>query len=279
MREAALLAPYAMFSVNSRGRTYPEAEHPYRGPYQRDRDRIVHSWAYRRLSGKMQVFIGEMGDYHRTRLTHTHEVASIARTLGRALWLNEDLIEALALFHDIGHPPFGHAGEDALNECLEHVGGFSHNRFALTLAAELEVRYPDFPGLNLTREVLDGQGRRAEKIDGELADDDQSLAPLLEVQVVDVADSITYDAHDADDAVKLGLVTLDALLQVPLVHEAAERIQARHGQLDATMLRQTIVHELIDVQVATCSTSADANFWPTVSTAHWHRGDPIFVFA
>src|SRR5688572_901223 len=126
-REALLLAPHAMHSADSLGRVHAEAEHSYRGPYQRDRDRILHSAAYRRLSGKMQVFTGDMGDYHRTRLTHTQEVASIARTIGRALRLNEDLIEALALFHDIGHPPFGHAGEDALDECLTGQGGFSHN--------------------------------------------------------------------------------------------------------------------------------------------------------
>ncbi len=157
-REAVLLAPCAMRSIDSRGRKYPESEHPYRGPFQRDRDRVVHSSAYRRLSGKMQVFTGDMGDYHRTRLTHTHEVASIARTIGRALRLNEDLIEALALFHDIGHPPFGHAGEDALNECLADCGGFSHNRYALTIAEELEVRYQSFPGLNLTHEVAGEPG-------------------------------------------------------------------------------------------------------------------------
>ncbi len=127
-REKALLANYAMHSDQSAGRKYPEPGHPYRGPYQRDRDRILHSAAFRRLSGKMQVFTGDMGDYHRTRLTHTMEVNSIARTLGRALRLNEDLIEALALLHDIGHPPFGHAGEDALNEPLADEGGFSHNR-------------------------------------------------------------------------------------------------------------------------------------------------------
>src|SRR5919106_2199204 len=149
-RERALLAPYAMHSADSAGRRYPEPEHPYRGPYQRDRDRILHSAAFRRLSRKTQVFTGEMGDYHRTRLTHTHEVASIARTIGRALRLNEDLVEALALLHDIGHPPFGHAGEDALDECLADCGGFSHNRFALTIVEELESRYAAFPGLNLT---------------------------------------------------------------------------------------------------------------------------------
>ena len=149
-RESHLLAPYAMHSAETAGRKYPEQSHPYRGPFQRDRDRIVHSAAYRRLSYKTQVFTGELGDYHRSRLTHTIETTSIARTLGRALRLNEDLIEALALLHDIGHPPFGHAGEDALNECLADFGGFSHNRQALTIAEELENRYPDFPGLNLS---------------------------------------------------------------------------------------------------------------------------------
>ena len=130
-RERLLLAGYALHSIDSAGRKHPEPVPLYRGPFQRDRDRIVHSTAYRRLSGKTQVFTSELGDFHRTRLTHTHEVASVSRTLGRALRLNEDLIEALALMHDIGHPPFGHAGEDVLNECLSEVGGFSHNRQAL----------------------------------------------------------------------------------------------------------------------------------------------------
>ena len=147
-RERLLLAPYAMFSSNSRGRVHQEPDHAYRGPFQRDRDRILHSSAYRRLSGKMQVFTGEMGDYHRTRLTHTHEVATIARTLGRVLRLNEDLIEALALMHDIGHPPYGHAGEDALDECVADAGGFSHNQFGLTIVQEIEIRFHDFPGIS-----------------------------------------------------------------------------------------------------------------------------------
>jgi dGTPase len=159
-RERAILKPYAMSSELSAGREHPEPEHPYRGPFQRDRDRIVHSAAYRRLSSKTQVFTGELGDYHRTRLTHTLEVASVARTIGRALSLNEDLIEALALVHDLGHPPFGHAGEDTLDECLAGDGGFSHNAQALRIVRELETRYHEFPGLNLTREVLEGQGTR-----------------------------------------------------------------------------------------------------------------------
>jgi dGTPase len=245
-REAALLAPYAMHSADSRGRKHPEAEHPYRGPFQRDRDRIVHSSAFRRLSGKMQVFTGDMGDYHRTRLTHTHEVASIARTVGRALRLNEDLVEALALFHDIGHPPFGHAGEDALDECLAGHGGFSHNRFAITLAEELESRYAAFPGLNLTYEVLEGQATRADKSAAYAA---SGQAPLLEVQVVEAADSVTYDAHDVDDAVKLQLVSLDELAANSLVKTALADVRSRYTDLREDLLRKAVVHQLIDLQV------------------------------
>lgn len=245
-REANLLARYAMHSGDSRGRKFPEQEHSYRGPFQRDRDRVVHSSAFRRLSGKMQVFTGDMGDYHRTRLTHTHEVASIARTIGRALRLNEDLIEALALFHDIGHPPFGHAGEDALDECLTGHGGFSHNQFALTLAEELESRYAAFPGLNLTHEVLEGQATRADKEASYAA---TGQAPLLEVQVVEAADSMTYDAHDTDDAVKLQLVSLDELARCSLVREALGEVRSRYTNLREDLLRKAVVHQLIDRQV------------------------------
>jgi dGTPase len=245
-RERVLLATYAMHSADSRGRKHPEIEHPYRGPFQRDRDRIVHSSAFRRLSGKMQVFTGDMGDYHRTRLTHTHEVASIARTIGRSLRLNEDLIEALALFHDIGHPPFGHAGEDALDECLANHGGFSHNQFALTLAEELESRYAGFPGLNLTYEVLEGQATRADKEASYAA---TGQLPLLEVQVVEAADSVTYDAHDTDDAVKLQLVTLDELATCTLVRDALARVRGQFSDLRDDLLRKAVVHQLIDRQV------------------------------
>jgi dGTPase len=241
-RESMLLAPYALHSIDSRGRRHAEPEHAYRGPFQRDRDRILHSSAFRRLSGKMQVFTGDMGDYHRTRLTHTHEVASIARTMGRALRLNEDLIEALALFHDIGHPPFGHAGEEALDQCLQDVGGFSHNQYALTIAEELEVRYHRFPGLNLTSEVLEGQAVRADK--------QAPQQPLLEVQLVDLADSITYDAHDTDDAVKLGLVSLDDLARLELIGESMAKVRERLGDLNPELTRKAVVHQLIDVQVS-----------------------------
>jgi dGTPase len=245
-RESALLAPFAMRSADSRGRKHNEPDHPYRSAFQRDRDRIVHSSAFRRLSGKMQVFTGDMGDYHRTRLTHTHEVASIARTIGRTLRLNEDLVEALALFHDIGHPPFGHAGEDALDECLAGHGGFSHNRFAITLAEELESRYAAFPGINLTYEVLEGQMTRADK---DAAYAQAGLAPLLEVQTVEAADSVTYDAHDTDDAVKLSLVTLDELAANSLIKDALAAVRAQYADVRDDLLRKAVVHQLIDRQV------------------------------
>jgi dGTPase len=241
-REASLLAPYAMRSDATQGRMHAEPLHAYRGPFQRDRDRIIHSAAYRRLSGKTQVFTGEPGDYHRTRLTHTIEVASIARTIGRALRLNEDLIEALALLHDIGHPPFGHAGEDTLDAALAAEGGFDHNRHALRIVEHLEHRYPGFSGLNLSIEVLEGQAFR----DGK---DHSQVRPLAEVQVVDAADSIAYDAHDADDALQLGLLRLEELAEVAMWREAVVRVRQRFADLDEGELRRAVVHELIDHRV------------------------------
>ena len=246
-RERVLLAPYAMHSVDSLGRVHPEQEHLYRGPFQRDRDRILHSSAYRRLSGKMQVFTGEMGDYHRTRLTHTQEVATIARTIGRALGLNEDLIEALALMHDIGHPPYGHAGEDALNECLASEGGFSHNQFALTIVQEIEIRFQEFPGLNLTHEVLLGQTSRINK---QLP----RRSTLLEVQLVDAADSTTYDAHDTDDAIKLGLVSIAEMQHLGLIRDCLQYIRKNYASLPDELLRKALVHRLIEKQVTSMLT-------------------------
>lgn len=243
-REKKLLAPYAMHGADSQGRMHAEKEHTYRGPFQRDRDRILHSSAYRRLSGKMQVFTGEMGDYHRTRLTHTQEVATIARTIGRALSLNEDLIEALALMHDIGHPPYGHCGEDALNECIADEGGFSHNQFGLTVVQEMEIRFHDFPGLNLTRETLMGQLCRVDK-------DLKGQTPLLEVQLVDAADSTTYDAHDTDDALKLGLVSIDQMSHLALIKDSLKFIRREYSNLDDGLLRNALVHRLLNFQV-TC---------------------------
>ena len=241
-REALTLAPWAMHAADSAGRVHEEQPHPFRSPYQRDRDRIVHSAAFRRLAHKTQVFTGYPGDYHRSRLTHTLEVTNIARTLARALALNEDLVETLALAHDIGHPPLGHAGEDTLDELLRGQGGFSHNAQALRIMELLETRYSSFPGLNLSREVLDAQSTRAR--------DATAPPPLLETQVVDAADSIAYDTHDADDAIELGLVALEELLALPLVADAAARVREQQGPLAGMELRRAVLHELVDSQVA-----------------------------
>lgn len=242
--ESLLLAPYAMHSAQSAGRKHAEPPHAYRGPFQRDRDRILHSSAFRRLSNKTQVFTGEMGDYHRTRLTHTLEVASVARTLARALRLNEDLSETLALAHDLGHPPFGHAGEDTLDRCLRSVGGFNHNRQALRIVEELEQRYPEFPGLNLSHEVLESQSARSQR------DSASTLgSPLLEAQVVDAADGVAYNTHDADDALEVGLLELAELLEVPLWRVVADRVRARFTNLVGKPFQRTILHELIQWQV------------------------------
>lgn len=255
-REHLLLASYAMHSRDTEGRRHCESSHAYRGPFGRDRDRILHSSAFRRLSGKMQVFTGEMGTYHRTRLTHTFEVASVARTIARVLRLNEDLTEALALMHDIGHPPFGHCGEDVLCEFMQPVGGFSHNQFALTIVEELEQRYHSFAGLNLSIETLGGQDIRAHKSDAAVGQ-----APLLEVQIVDLADSIAYDAHDIDDALQMGLLSIEDLSQLAVIRRAMQKIEQKavdSGKSTSAIrrmsaddpMRQLLVHELIDLQVS-----------------------------
>ncbi len=260
-RDALLLADYAMRSAETEGRKHPELAHAYRSAFQRDRDRLTHCAAFRRLSHKTQVFTGNLGDYHRTRLTHTLEVASIARTLARALHLNEDLVEALALMHDMGHPPFGHAGEDVLNQRLLHYDasltdsdGFNHNGQALRIVERLEIRYPTFAGLNLSHEVLEGQCNRSQpkKI---VAGEDQ---PLLEVQVVDAADSIAYDAHDTDDALELGLLTISDLLQLPMWRDAASRVTSRFSNLTDVELRRAVIHELIDTEVSAMIDAAES---------------------
>lgn len=192
----------------------------------------------------MQVFTSEFGDYHRTRLTHTLEVTSLARTLARALELNEDLVEALALLHDIGHPPFGHTGEEVLDVMLETEGGFNHNMQALRIVEKLERRYPEFPGLNLSLEVLEGQRYKYEK-----KTDPDVPTPLLEVQVVDVADSVSYDSHDADDAIEIGLIALNDLKGLALWRRASDQVNSRWSSLSEIEFRQAVIHALIDIQV------------------------------
>src|SRR5512139_3862613 len=193
--EKQLLAPYAVRSAASRGRVHAEEEHPFRLAFQRDRDRIIHSTAFRRLEYKTQVFVNHEGDYYRTRLTHTMEAAQVTRTMARVLGLNEDLAEAVALAHDLGHTPFGHAGERTLNGLMAAYGGFEHNAQSLRIVDLLEERYPAFRGLNLSWEVREGIVKHSTRYDRpQVAEFDASLAPCLEAQIVDFADEIAYNA-------------------------------------------------------------------------------------
>lgn len=207
-QEAKTLAPYAMFSGQSRGRVYPEEEHPYRTVFQRDRDRVVHTTAFRRLEYKTQVFIITEGDYYRTRLTHTIEVAQIGRTIARALRANEDLTEAICLAHDLGHGPFGHSGEYTLNKLMADHGGFDHNHQGLRLIEKLERRFSNFDGLNLSWEVREGMLKHESEYDkGEVYGYDPHLRGTLEAQIVNLADEIAYSTADLDDGLRSGLIT------------------------------------------------------------------------
>lgn len=249
-REEEVLAPYAMRTRQSRGRRYPEESHPYRTLYQRDRDRIVHSTAFRRLMYKTQVLVTQTNDHHRTRLTHTLEVAQISRTVARQLGLNEDLTEAIALAHDLGHPPFGHAGEEALDECMRGHGGFEHNQHGLRIVEQLEYRYADFPGLNLSWEVLESLALRSKRREAaEIQEFAAGGQQLLEAQVVDAADSLAYDTHDLDDALALGLITAGQLQEVEFWRRAEDYIKERHHKLGPEQFRATMVRALINWQV------------------------------
>jgi len=245
----------------SRGRAFREDDREPRGPrdaFQRDRDRIVHSVAFRRLRHKTQVFIAPDGDHFRVRLTHSIEVAQIGRTMARALGLNEDLTEALCLAHDLGHPPFGHGGEDALSACLADAGGFDHNGHTLRLVTALENPYPAFDGLNLSWETLEGLAKH----NGPVAEPGWALAeadaafplelqswPSLEAQVAAIADDIAYDNHDIDDGLRSGILDLDALLQEPFVASLWTEIGQRHPGLDRTRKLKAVVRDGIGTMV------------------------------
>jgi dGTPase len=249
-REDQVLAPYAMRTRLSRGRRHPESPHPFRTLYQRDRDRIVHSTAFRRLMYKTQVLVTQTNDHHRTRLTHTLEVAQISRTLARQLGLNEDLTEAIALAHDLGHPPFGHAGEKVLDECMAEHGEFEHNLHGLRIIEVLEYRYADFPGLNLSWEVLEAQAMHSKRRDQpEVQELISGGQPLLEAQLVDAADSLAYNTHDVDDALSVGLVSLADLEEVDFWRKAVERVRRRGRFPGPEQFQPTIVRALIDWQV------------------------------
>jgi dGTPase len=217
----ALLAPYAQKASESAGRLLPEKDHPFRSSFQRDRDRIVHGTSFRRLDGKTQVFLNGKGDHYRTRLTHTIEVASVSRTVARALGLNEDLAEAIALAHDLGHPPFGHAGEETLDLLMKDHGGFDHNEQSLRVVETLEESYPHHPGLNLSHEVLEG----LKKHHRELVSPDGTTYPnpSLEAQVANIADEIAYYSHDLEDGLGSGLLSQEDLMSLDLWREADEK--------------------------------------------------------
>ena len=214
--EEAHLAPYAVKSRQSCGRQFKEEEHPYRTRFQRDRDRVIHCSAFRRLEYKTQVFVYHEGDYYRTRLTHSLEVAQIARSICKSMTLNEDLAESIALSHDLGHPPFGHTGQDVLNRLMKEYGGFEHNRQSLRIVKVLEKRYPEFDGLNLTWETLEGISKHFKDQDNPVLQIKNYRYPSLEMQVADFADGIAYNAHDLDDGITSKLLDADQLGQVAL---------------------------------------------------------------
>ncbi|MDF1700131.1 MAG: deoxyguanosinetriphosphate triphosphohydrolase [Planctomycetota bacterium] len=247
-REQTLLASYAMRCELSQGRQHDEPEHAYRTTYMRDRDRIIHASAFRRLEYKTQVFVNHEGDYYRTRLTHTMEVAQVARTAARALRLNEDLTESIALSHDLGHGPFGHKGEYVLHDLMEEHGGFEHNAHGLRVVDRLERRYPRWRGLNLSYEVREAFALHSPK-DTESLGFRAGLQPLLEAQLVDVCDSLTYVAHDIDDGVASGLLAIDELHSDDLWSEHWTRTLAAEPDLPRDLQVLTTVKHLIDAGV------------------------------
>jgi dGTPase len=257
--EEIFLAPYAMKSSLSLGRIYPEHEDRFRLPFQRDRDRIIHCKAFRRLQAKTQVFVSYFGDHYRDRMTHSIEVSQIARDISRTLGLNEDLSECLALAHDLGHPPFGHGGEKALDEMMRQCGlHFEHNEQSRRILQKLEKLYPGFDGLNVTREVLDGllkhnPHRYETHIDFE-------ISPHLEAQVVDLADEIAYTNHDTDDGIRSGLITIDELSKYRLWRNAEKKIREEYhenGQEEA--MRYRVIAKMISQMIADLQETTSAN--------------------
>ena len=246
--ERAALAPVAQKSGDSRGRKHSEPSHDYRTEFQRDRARIIHSRAFRRLEYKTQVFLNGTGDHLRTRLTHSIEVASISRTIARALRLNEDLAEAIALAHDLGHSPFGHSGEEMLAECMRDHGGFDHNRQSVRVVELLETPYPDFPGLNLTFEVREGL-RKHERPYKFPAPGEEYACPSLEGQVADLADEITYYSHDLDDALDFEILTPARLDENDVWRTSHRAVLARYTGVHEPDLHKLTIREIIDREV------------------------------
>jgi len=253
------LARYASDPAQSRGRRFTEAPAPTRTAFQRDRDRIVHSTAFRRLVYKTQVFLNHEGDLFRTRLTHSLEVAQLGRSIARALRLNEDLVEAIALAHDLGHTPFGHAGQDALNECMAAHGGFEHNLQSLRVVDALELRYPQYDGLNLSFETREGILKHCSRANAEQLEAAEPsgigrrfidrMQPSLEAQLCNLADEIAYNAHDIDDGVRSGLITLEDLAQVDLFERYRAEALREHPQLQGRRVLYEAIRRMLSAQV------------------------------
>jgi dGTPase len=263
-RQASDLAPYAAAESRSRGRRFPEAPPRFRGEYQRDRDRIIHSNAFRRLVYKTQVFVNHEGDLYRTRLTHSMEVAQIARSIAAALRLNETLSEAICLAHDLGHTPFGHAGQDALNACMRRFGGFEHNLQSLRVVDELEDRYADFHGLNLTFECREGilkhcSARNARRL-GDLGERFlKRRQPTLEAQLSNLADEIAYNNHDVADGLRAGLITLDDLSDIELFARQHRKVLERYPDLPPRKVMYESIRRVIDHVVSDLITTTARN--------------------
>ncbi len=260
----AELAPYAVSEANSRGRTVSEAPPRDRSEFQRDRDRIIHSSAFRRLEYKTQVFVNHEGDLFRTRLTHSIEVAQIARSIARRLRLNEDLAEAIALAHDLGHTPFGHAGQDALNQCMKAYGGFEHNLQSLRVVDVLEERYPAFDGLNLCFETREGvlkhcSPRHATQLGEVGARFLNNQRPSLEAQITNLADEIAYNNHDVDDGLRSGLLTLEQFAEVPLVAQHLNEVRRDYPGLNERRVVHETVRRMIGTLVSDLIRQSEAN--------------------
>jgi dGTPase len=255
--EDKALAPYGVRSKDTKGRAYLDAEPDYRTSFQRDRDRIIHTTAFRRLEYKTQVFINFEGDYFRTRLTHTLEVAQIGRTIARALGANEDLVEAVCLAHDLGHSPFGHSGEMALARLMKDYGGFDHNKQSLRIVTELEQRYPEFPGLNLTWEVREGMVKHESEYDiADARDFNPALRGNLETQIANVADELAYTTHDLDDGLRSGMLIPPMLDGIDL-WEILKATYGWQGVELADMERHRMIRQLVGLMVTDMVTATD----------------------
>ena len=255
--EALCLAPYGICSKDSKGREYPDSTPKYRTAFQRDRDRILHTTAFRRLEYKTQVFLNAEGDYYRTRLTHTLEVAQIGRTIARALGANEDLEEAICLAHDLGHSPFGHSGEKIMNQLMKDHGGFDHNKQSLRIVTKLENRFQDFPGLNLTWETREGIVKHETEYDISDAEDfNPDLRGHLEAQIANAADELAYSAHDLDDGLRSGLISASMLEDLALWKILVKSVGWKGGEL-TELDRNRIIRRMIGIEVEDVIKSTD----------------------